>query len=121
MGEEQSGTRSDIQPSRVAGTKEAAALRDFDPAYDRYGSKADEATLRGNVRFTPESGHGSARRECPLCARRFDHFVAVASSVGGMAMPRVLAVRRLMTSLLAPEIGRASCRERVKTARCGGA
>ena len=77
-------------------------MRDFDPAYDRYGSKADEATLRGNVRFTPESGHGSARRECPLCAKRFDHFVAVASSVGGMAMPRVLAVLRLMTSLLAP-------------------
>ena len=34
--------------------------------------------------------------------RVFDHFVAVASSVGGMAMPRVLAVLRLMTSLLAP-------------------
>src|SRR6516165_11216373 len=31
-----------------------------------------------------------------------DHFVAVASSVGGMAMPRVLALLRLMTSLLAP-------------------
>ena len=34
--------------------------------------------------------------------RVFDHFVAVASSVGGMAMPRVLAVLRLMTSPIAP-------------------
>src|SRR5215510_5024800 len=83
---------------------DATTLWHFDAAEwaPSTASKADEATLRGNVRFTPESGHGSARRECPLCAKRFDHFVAVASSVGGMAMPRFLAVLRLMTSLLAP-------------------
>jgi hypothetical protein len=36
---------------------ETAALRDFDPAYARFGSKADIAAPPTNVRFTPESGH----------------------------------------------------------------
>ena len=34
--------RSDFRPSTVAGTKEAAALRDFDPADVRFGSIASE-------------------------------------------------------------------------------
>ena len=37
-------------------------MRDFSALYVRFGSKADEATLRGNVRFTPESGHWSHPR-----------------------------------------------------------
>ena len=32
----------------------------------RYGSKADMAALFGDVRFTPESGHGSEHSGCPL-------------------------------------------------------
>jgi hypothetical protein len=34
----------------------------------RFGSKADMAALFGDVRFTPESGHGSERDGCPLSA-----------------------------------------------------
>ena len=40
------------------------------PAHVRFGSKADKASCLDFVRFTPKSGHGSARRECPLCASR---------------------------------------------------
>jgi hypothetical protein len=32
--------RSDFRPSTVAGTKEAATLRDFDPADVRFGSNS---------------------------------------------------------------------------------
>src|SRR5215831_3322107 len=35
----------------------------------RFGSEADEATLRGYVRFTPESGHPVDAPACPLCPR----------------------------------------------------
>jgi hypothetical protein len=51
----------------------------------RFGSKADIALGSGHVRFTPKSGHRSARRQCPLCAKSglmrcnkillFDHLV----------------------------------------------
>jgi hypothetical protein len=34
-----------------------AAVRDFNPAYDRYGSEADITRHLADVRFTPESGH----------------------------------------------------------------
>jgi hypothetical protein len=34
-----------------------AALRNFDPANVRFGSKADIAVHSGHVRFTPKSGH----------------------------------------------------------------
>jgi hypothetical protein len=32
----------------------------------RFGSKADISVVVIDVRFTPESGHRSARRQCPL-------------------------------------------------------
>jgi hypothetical protein len=35
----------------------------------RFGSKADIASIKWDVRFTPKSGHRSRRRECPLCAK----------------------------------------------------
>ena len=34
----------------------------------RFGSLADITARFGNVRFTPNSGHSSARFACPLCA-----------------------------------------------------
>ena len=34
---------------------ETAALRDFDPAYARFGSKADISTCPRDVRFTPSN------------------------------------------------------------------
>jgi hypothetical protein len=34
----------------------------------RNGSKAEVTAMRRRIRFTPESGHSSARTECPLCA-----------------------------------------------------
>jgi hypothetical protein len=59
-------------------------VRDFNPAYDRYGSKADFTRHLGQVRFTPESGHARLASKCPLSAKsghlhcnKFlpDHFV----------------------------------------------
>jgi len=50
------------QPSRAAQTiahtvrRETAALRDFSPAFVRFGSKADITLSIGYVRFTPQSG-----------------------------------------------------------------
>ena len=52
----------------------------------RLGAEADISECLGDVRFTPKSGHGSARFRCPLCAKSrhyavqrntslFDHFV----------------------------------------------
>jgi len=38
--------------------QEAAALRDFDPAYVRLGSTADKPSSSGLVRFTPEADIG---------------------------------------------------------------
>ena len=34
----------------------------------RYGSKADIALAKSDVRFTPKSGHCRATFGCPLCA-----------------------------------------------------
>jgi len=48
---------------------EIAALQNLESAYVGCGSKADKASCLEFVRFTPESGHGSARRECPPCAK----------------------------------------------------
>ena len=42
-------------------------------AYVRFGSKADISHCNHHVRFTPDSGHGSAAIECPLCANRRHH------------------------------------------------
>jgi hypothetical protein len=39
--------------------QEAAALRDFNPTFVRFGSKADITVHRCHVRFTRESGHWS--------------------------------------------------------------
>jgi len=33
------------------------------------GASNERCALRSYVRFTPESGHGSARSRCPLCAK----------------------------------------------------
>src|SRR5215813_8092788 len=41
------------------------------PAHVRFGSLADKATIKGNVRFTPESGHRATQLACPLCAKRW--------------------------------------------------
>jgi hypothetical protein len=38
------------------------------PADVRFGAKADMTGRICNVRFTPKSGHRSARWQCPLCA-----------------------------------------------------
>src|SRR6516162_3320793 len=38
-------------------------------AHVRFGSEADIETPLANVRFTPESGHRSARSRCLLCAK----------------------------------------------------
>ena len=40
-------------------------MRDFGPAYVRFGSKADIAVHSGHVRFTPESGHRLAAQAYP--------------------------------------------------------
>jgi hypothetical protein len=53
--------RSDFRPSTVAGTKEAAALRDFDPADVRFGSQADMTARQVQVRFAPENGQRADR------------------------------------------------------------
>jgi hypothetical protein len=60
LGAEEGDTPVDQQP---------AAMQDFDPTYDRCGSKADITPSIGYVRFTPESGHRSASSACPLCAK----------------------------------------------------
>src|SRR6516162_10585697 len=54
-------------------------------ADDRFGSLADIAGCLINVRFTPESGHGSS---CDL----FDYLVARPSNDMGKVTPRALAV-----------------------------
>src|SRR5262245_57574933 len=64
----QESRSSAVLKGRSGLEQEPAALRDFSPVYVRFGSKADAAACFGHVRFTPESGHQSARRECPLCA-----------------------------------------------------
>ena len=84
-----------------------------------FGSKADMATLIGDVRYTPKSGQTQRRSVCPLCAssdhshrsklRRYSITLsAVKSSLGGISRPKVVAVLRLMKSenLLPAWIGR---------------
>ena len=39
--------------------QEAAALRDFNPTFVRFGSGADITRLLSNVRFTPQSGQNA--------------------------------------------------------------
>jgi hypothetical protein len=45
--------------------QDTAALRDFDPVYVRFGSKADIAPCLDFVRFTPESGHARVASRSP--------------------------------------------------------
>jgi len=40
----------------------------------RFGSKADIQPCLSDVRFTPNSGHGSARLWCPLCGKSGHEF-----------------------------------------------
>ena len=49
--------------------QQPAAMQDFDPTYDRCGSKADITPSIGYVRFTPESGHRELASICPLSAK----------------------------------------------------
>ena len=44
-------------PVSARDVQEAAALRDFNPTFVRFGSGADIIRLVGNVRFAPQSGH----------------------------------------------------------------
>jgi hypothetical protein len=56
----------DVAPHCVMALRlfgETAALRDFDPAYARLGSKADIRACPRDVRFTPESGHWNSTFE----------------------------------------------------------
>jgi len=43
----------------------------------RFGSKADIAAFRNDVRFTPESGHVRCNLECPLWAKSGHHQAAL--------------------------------------------
>jgi DNA-directed RNA polymerase subunit RPC12/RpoP len=54
----------------IARWQETAALRNLDPAFVRFGSKADTSTCPRDVRFTPESGQTGEGSTCPLCANR---------------------------------------------------
>src|SRR5262249_4337802 len=46
--------------------QEPAALRDFSPAFVRFGSKADAASPRSHVRFAPKSEQIAGAPNCPL-------------------------------------------------------
>src|SRR6516165_2566941 len=71
--------------------------------------KSVNASTPVDVRFTPESGHGSARSGCPLCAKSGHNAVrqilaysitssAVTSSADGTVTPSVFAHLRLSAS-----------------------
>jgi hypothetical protein len=57
----------------------AGAFRDV--LHVRFGSKADIASVKLDVRFTPKSGHCRATGACPLCAKR-GHYAAQQSIWG---------------------------------------
>src|SRR5262249_23451398 len=72
IGEKQSGTRSDFQPSTVLGTKEAAALRDFDPADVRFGSlmsKITDVTQRLCPLWSQKRTNGRRLARSALCQK----------------------------------------------------
>src|SRR6516165_3808843 len=80
------------------------AAQQIQQADVRFGSKAEVKTFYFDVRFTPKSGHGNSVPRCPLCAKS-GHTTnysitssARASTEGGIVMPSVLAVLRLITS-----------------------
>jgi hypothetical protein len=83
----------------------ADALRNLNPAYVRFGSKADETMLGRNVRFTPKSGQTGEGSTCPLCAKS-GHCAAlnsITSSARSRAevdnsIPIALAVLRLIVN-----------------------
>src|SRR5262249_37405964 len=53
-------------PGRTGGRRARRQLRSLKKAVDvRFGSKADITSPLIHVRFTPKSGHCSARRHCP--------------------------------------------------------
>jgi hypothetical protein len=52
----------------MAPRQETAALRDFELAYVRFGSKADMTPSLGHVRSALESGHTLFVTACPLSA-----------------------------------------------------
>src|SRR5262245_22422926 len=78
--------RSESARNAADTCRSAAALRDFNRVYVRFGSSADKATLKGSVRFTSKSRQTGDIPECPLCAKSghnavqqnaslFDHLV----------------------------------------------
>src|SRR5215831_9618228 len=85
------------------------AQQQSEAGHVRFGSKADIEAPSPDVRFTPKSGHRSARRQCPLCAisglphrskeRPYSITAsAMLSSPDETVRPSVLAVLRLITS-----------------------
>jgi hypothetical protein len=49
--------------------KSDCASQQIQVADVRSGSKADIATIKRDVRFTPNSGHWNSAARCPLCAK----------------------------------------------------
>ena len=109
-----SSRRFTVQCLRASTEKDSttggsAALRDFDPAYVRFGSGADITRLLSNVRFTPQSGQRGLAWICLLCAitglmqcskttRYSITSSARSGNAGGMLRPSARAVLRLTTS-----------------------
>ena len=54
-------------------THDAAAVRDFSPAYVRFGSGVDISRLLSHVRFAPQSGHRGFDSKSPLCNQKRKH------------------------------------------------
>jgi hypothetical protein len=61
------------------------------PAHVRFGSKADKATLRGYVRFTPKSGH---RQLGPICQFSAKDVHVLSINATARWLHAVLSIRR---------------------------
>src|SRR5262245_486489 len=101
--------RSESARNAADTCRSAAALRDFNRVYVRFGSSADKATLKGSVRFTSKSRQTGDIPECPLsansdrmhCSKQAGYSItssARASSIGGTSKPSALAVLRLVSN-----------------------
>src|SRR5262249_9966450 len=95
----------------------SAAVRDFDPAYVRFGSAADITRNVGDVRFTPQSGQTRVASKCPLSAKSglthrskkpARHLVGGAGMPGGFAeldLWKVFPISSAETSSLRLDVG----------------
>jgi hypothetical protein len=112
MGADEEGIRAD-RPTKIVCNRirqETAALRDFGPAYDGFGSNSVIRQCRLNVRITPESRperfvmpcRTSATRRHKQCSKGGASYSITSSAVicmiSGTVRPSALAVLRLMTS-----------------------